>query len=107
MSSQTNSLRYLQIIDLHRLNWFRQLKAKNARIEIELRIQRPPNILRAAEAMLFTRESDIRYRQAFHPQRLNHFFGLAGWDDFVFQPLKKYYRARKAIGEIDRRSFDV
>jgi len=57
--------------------------------------------------VLLALEREICHREFLGAHGFDHFFGLIGWDDFVFQALEENHRARQAIREVDRRALDV
>src|SRR6266550_8197892 len=97
----------LQIFDPYRLYLLSQFKAEDFRVKVEFRLEHAPDVFCLAKTVLFTFESKIRHRQFLGAHGLKHFFCLVWRNDFVFQALEENHRARQAIGEVNRRAFDV
>ena len=57
--------------------------------------------------MLLAFECEIGYRQVLRAHGFDHFLGLIGRDDFVFQALENDHGTIQLIGEMDRRAGDV
>src|SRR6185295_6744262 len=91
----------INVDGLHRLSEF---KSKHARIEVEFAIECALDILRLAKSMLLAFEWQIRNRNPFRPQRLNHGLRLIRRHYFVFESLKEDHGTRQLSGEVDRRA---
>src|SRR5215467_6761386 len=53
---------YLEVLDYHRFHWVSQSKAKDFRIEVQLCLEHPLDILGLAKAVLLAFESKISHR---------------------------------------------
>ena len=81
--------RLFEVFDLYRLNRLSQFKTKHSRIEVELTIKRSLDVFSLSETMLLTWKCNIRDRNAFRSQCINHFFSLVRWNDSVIESLKE------------------
>src|SRR6266550_3857129 len=97
----------LQIFDPYRLYLLSEFKAEDFRVKVEFRFEHAPDVFRFAKAVLFAFKREISNRQFFSAHGFDHFLGLIGRNDFVFQALDENHRAIQMVGEVNRRAFDV
>src|SRR6516165_2198791 len=77
------------------------------RVEIELRIEGAPDVLRFPESVLLAVKQEIADRNPPGPQRRNHALGLVWRDDPVLRALKEDHWRREAIDVVDRRAVGI
>src|SRR4029077_17844333 len=96
-----------KIFYFHRLYGISQFELEDFGVKVKLRLEHALDILGLAKAVLLAFESQISDRQAFRTHGFHHFFGLIGWDDFILQTLEENHRTSEAVGEVNRRTFEV
>src|SRR5206468_6446530 len=90
----------LKVLDHDRLNLVGQLEAEDARVEIQLAVERALDVLGLSEAVLLALEGDVCDGKILSSQSLDHQLGLIRRHDLVFQSLKENNGARESIGEV-------
>src|SRR5205085_4932677 len=95
------ALSSLQVLDLDRLDRIGEREAEDARVEVQLAVERALDVLGLAEAVLLALEGDVGDGQLFTPERLDHQLGLVRRHDLVFEALKENDGARQAFSEVD------
>src|SRR5215469_11529851 len=79
----------LEVLNFHWFYGVRQLKAKDARVEVQFGLEGALNVLCTAEAVPLAFKGKICYRHTFCTQRLNHQLCLIGQDDLVIESLEE------------------
>src|SRR5690348_11470837 len=96
-----------KVVNLDRLDRAGQREAEDARVEVQLTIERAFDVLGLAEAVALTREFEVSDGDAALAQDGDHLLRLAGQHDLVVEALREIDGTRHLIGEVDGRALVV